>query len=99
MKKWFPAIVCVALLTISGCRPDPDLILQNGASVQEAEPSALEEERTDPGGDSQAEQAEPEKRDRVQDNGGADIGKKQKNGVGGYAADILRLGGHSADGG
>ena len=60
MKKWFPAIVCVALLTISGCRPDPDLILQNGASVQEAEPSALEEERTDPGGDSQAEHAEPE---------------------------------------
>lgn len=45
------------------------------------------------------EQEEPEKRDRVQDNGGADIGKKQKNGVGGYAADILRLSGHSADGG
>ena len=45
------------------------------------------------------EQEEPEKRDRGQDKGGADIGKKQKNGVGGYAADILRLGGHSADGG
>ena len=72
MKKWFHAIVCVALLAISGCRPDPDLILQNGASVQEAEPSALEEERTDPGGDSQAEHAEPEE-DSGEDTGQPEI--------------------------
>lgn len=72
MKKWFPAIVCVALLTISGCRPDPDLILQNGASVQEAESSAPEEERMDPGGDSQAEHAEPEE-DSGEDTGQPEI--------------------------
>ena len=35
MKKWFPGIACFLIILFCGCGADPDLILQNGNSVQE----------------------------------------------------------------
>lgn len=35
MKKWFSVILCILFLALSGCRADPDLILQNQSSAEE----------------------------------------------------------------